>query len=132
MLSSKEGLILEKQYREAIHEVDVETNPSEQEIVVLKRQKKIVAEDLEDQLPAYTKLEDAYASVIISKVMGAVAKQGKKKFKQSEFKSNVLEYYGASRIVGKGNDRQACCHLTGWQPDSLVKAAHSAQIAAVG
>lgn len=121
-----QGLIPEAQYQEAIREVEVDSRPCEQEIVILKRQKKIITEDLQEKLPSHSKLEDAYASLITAKVMGAMAKQAKSKFDQSGFKSKVLEYYEASRVVGDpaDNDRDSFCHLTGWHHHSQVKASH--------
>lgn len=121
-----QGLIPEAQYHEAIKEVEVDSRPCEQEIVILKRQKKIITEDLQDKAPSHSKLEDAYASLITNKVMGAMAKQTKRNFDQSGFKSKVLEYYEATRVVGDpaDNDRDLFCHLTGWHHHSLVKASH--------
>jgi hypothetical protein len=64
-----------------------------------------------DEVPAFSKLEDAYSSVITSKVMAATSKQ-KKKFKQSNFRADVLSYYKASR-TGEGALKESYCHLTG-------------------
>lgn len=121
-----QGLIPEKQYNETIQEVEVESRPYEQEIVVLKRQKKIVTEDLQDQVPFHAKMEDVYASIITNKVMGAVVNRRKSRSNQSRLKAKVLEYYNAYKIFGdpKSNDRDSYCHLTGWQHDTLIKAVH--------
>ena len=122
----KSGLIPEAQYKEAIADVEANNRPREQEIVVLKRQKKIVTEDLEDQAPSYVKLEDAYASVITNRVMSAVAKRKKNSFNQSKFKADVFAFYQATKMVGEPEhqDKLSYCHLTGWYLDQDVKAAH--------
>ncbi|KAL9106771.1 MAG: hypothetical protein Q9187_008520 [Circinaria calcarea] len=95
-------------------------------MVVLKRQKKIVKEDLEDEKPSHSKPEDAYACVIASKGMAPFGKQKKYKSNQSWFKSNAVQYYNASKVVDADEDPQTLlyCHLSGWHPEKYVTAAH--------
>lgn len=119
----KDGLVPEKEYWRLMSQMERENQPCEKEIVVLKRQKKTLVEDLEDRIePAREKLEDAYASLIVDKVMSAVAKPKKKMFRQSRFKHDVLEYYQASKKIG--DKKHAWCHLLGWNDADEVKAAH--------
>lgn len=119
----KDGHLAKSQYTEAMNDCLENNRPREQELVVLKRQKKIVEEDLSEEAPSYAKLEDAYVSLLTNKVMSASAKQKKRKFEQSKFKAAVFDYYNASKTT-ETNQKLAYCHLTGWHPDGVVKAAH--------
>ena len=97
---------------------------------VLKRQRKIIEEDIEDEVehhkrergedqePDVSFLERAYTNTIVPRVMGASAKQRKSKFDQKAFRTDVMEYYGAQ------HGEAAYCHLTGWHYSKAVKAAH--------
>lgn len=119
-----DGQLAESRYNEAMNDCLENIRPREQELVVLKRQKKIILEDLAEEAPQYTKMEDAYASIITNKVMGASGRlQRKKRFNQGKFRTNVMEYYGASKRNEEG-DKQEYCHLTGWILEGHVKAAH--------
>ena len=122
----KDGFLAQQHYDEAMSDVNITDRAGEKEMVVLKRQKKIVMEDLDDEIPSHSKLEDAYASVITSKVMAASGKQKKKRFDQSHFKSDVVQFFKASKIVNADEDPQVLlyCHLSGWHPEKSVKAAH--------
>lgn len=95
-----------------------------------KRQRKIIEEDIEDEIenhkrewsedkePDVSFLERAYTNTIVTRVMGASAKQRKSKFDQKAFRTDVMEYYGAQ------DGDAAYCHLTGWHYSKAVKAAH--------
>jgi hypothetical protein len=79
----------------------------EDEIAKIKRQR-LLEPDLHF-------LERAYTSTIVPRlprVMSATAKQKKRNFDQSKFKSNVLEFYSAHKI--DGGMKFAYCPLTGW------------------
>lgn len=127
--------LAEEDYRNEFNCVFGELQPRRQELRVLKRQKKIIQEDLEDDFVAKKRyrgpddepdiglLERAYTSTIVSRVMSATAKQKKRSFDQSAFKKDVLAYYGAGKI--EGNYRLAFCHVVGaWFAHDDVKAAH--------
>ena len=75
-----DGSLPVSQYTEAIEEVEKFSKPKENEIVVLKRQKKLIKDDLEENVPSHARLEDAYASIIMNKVMAATAKPKKKHY----------------------------------------------------
>ena len=122
-----DGVLSEVTYREALHEANGYSAPKEQELVVLKRQKKIVKEDLEERLPLYATLEAAYADVIVNKTMAASSKAKKDKWDASSFKKEVLDFYSAGRHVNSNPHQaydEAYCPLTGWQASKTVKAAH--------
>ncbi|KAL8661886.1 MAG: hypothetical protein Q9202_005168 [Teloschistes flavicans] len=120
-----QGVIPRKVYDAIKQEVTKYDLKRRQEFVVLKRQRKFVQEDLDDMRPSLQTVEDAYASVIVNKVMTATAKQKKRQFDQSAFQKAVLEYYDASRSpVSAGQPREAFCLLTGWRNSKEVKAAH--------
>lgn len=100
------------------------------ELKVLKRQRKILEEDLEEETsiakrqrlahdePDITFLERAYTDSIVPRVMGASAKQKKSDYDQSAFRKDVINFYGA------GDGDYAFCHLTGWWDRKVVKAAY--------
>lgn len=67
--------------------------PLESELVVLKRQKKIIQDDLDELLPTSQTMVDAYSSVLCHKVMSAWGKQKNRKFDQEAFRKGVLEFY---------------------------------------
>ena len=113
------------QYTEAIEDVEKYSKLKERELVMLKRQKKSIKDDLEENVPSHARLEDAYANIIMNKVMTAAAKQKKKKYNQSAFKKRVIAFYGAERDSENDGDIDSLwCHLTGWQALADVKAAH--------
>lgn len=101
------------------------------ESTVLKRQRTILEQDLEDEAggtkrqrgnddePDVTFLERAYTDTIVPRVMNASGKQRKSRFDQNAFEKDVLMFYEAKR-----EDGLVFCHLTGWKPAELVKAAH--------
>ncbi|WEW59460.1 hypothetical protein PRK78_004934 [Emydomyces testavorans] len=94
-----------------------------QEALVLKRQRKIIAEDLEDELPRHETISQAYLTTIVDKTMSACAKQKKVRFRQTEFKKCVTSYLAASKI--EGGDEYIWCHVQGdWQPAKTTKTAH--------
>ena len=101
-------------------------------INVLKRQKKVLAEDLEEQIalkkqrvqdpPDEALLERAYRDTIIPRVMSASAKRPASAFDQSAFKVAVRRYYGIDTQCSK---RMSYCHVLGEiLPATLVKVAH--------
>lgn len=114
----------EKDFAQELEDVDKRKLPLEREFVVLKRQKKFIEEDLEDQLPHYETVQDAYASVLVDKTMSATGKQKKSRFNQSRFKKAVVNYYQASRTTEVGNEEVYCHLLQSWLPAKLVKCSH--------
>lgn len=120
----KEEFLSEKQHIEAIADVEEQVEPVEREFLLLKRQKKILSEDLEDELSMYSRLEDAYASIVTDKVMRASGKQKKKAHDQPRFWKDCSSYYNAVRKDEDTGTDYAFCHLSGWAPTKEIKAAH--------
>ena len=121
----EDGNLHAQQYKEAIEDVEKYKKPKGREIVILKRQKKLIKDDLDEALPLHTKLEDAYANILMNKVMAATAKSKKNKYDQSVFKKLVFAYYGAERdSLDDGKIDESWCHLTGWHPARNIKTAH--------
>ena len=140
MKSYKEGLHEAKcsekldrhRHQEELDRVLANYQPRSEELKILKRQRRIVHDDLEDEIagskrpreegndPDVGFLERAYTNAIVPRIMSATSKQKKSKFRQSEFKRAVLDYYGA-RDEGC---ESIWCHLTGWREPEMVKAAH--------
>jgi hypothetical protein len=115
LLKAREsGELTKEQYDAALKELDRDMIRYEEETVTVKRQKRLILADMDDELPRYENMEDAYISVIVGKVMSA-SKQKSSTFNQSAFKKAVLQFYGASRP--SSDDSRAgeeFCHLSGW------------------
>lgn len=97
------------------------TTALQRERVIVKRQWKILEEDLMEK-PGSTQLEEAYVAGVTQRVMAATAQQPKQRFLTKEFRSNAEEYYGAAEKrdgVGKVH-----CPLAGWVVSEDVKCAH--------
>lgn len=97
---------------------------TEEELVTLKRQKKIVAEDLDESKLDHDDLADAYASLIIDKLDSSTAKPKKKKFNQQQFRAAVGARYASSRATKIGSTELYCHVIQGWFSNKEVKAAH--------
>ncbi|KAL8697688.1 MAG: hypothetical protein Q9201_007003 [Fulgogasparrea decipioides] len=125
--SFDDKLIPENILQDAKQSIQYNEARGERELVVLKRQRKIVKEDMEDLTPSFSTLEDAYTSVIVSKTLAAQANKKKGEiFDQCGFRASVIEYYNAGRRVAvKDNEPydEVFCHLTGWQDAKNIKAA---------
>jgi len=127
--SYKAGEISLEQYDEAATAVKEKLQELEPQRKRLKSQTKFIEDDIRDCLGVsrsnYTTLENAYTTAIAEKVMTASKlKTGKntKSHKQQEFKMKLFEYYAAQKVVNEV--KLGFCHLTGWQPFIVVKAAH--------
>lgn len=99
---------------------------------VLKRQKKVLTEDLQEEMAIKKKrsntspdeglLRRAYRDTIVPRVMGAVTKVAERKFNQRRFKKGVEKHYGIREHCPKG---YSWCHVLGrYEPAATVKAAH--------
>ena len=119
------GHLAAAHYNEAMQDIDKYRTPKESKFVLLKRQKKLIKDDLDETLPSATTIADAYANVIMNKVMAATADQKKKKSNQHKFRTAVIKYYGAAASsINEGDKDIVWCHLTGYFPKEYVKAAH--------
>jgi hypothetical protein len=119
------GALGKAAYNEAMVDLDGGRRAKQEELIVHKRQKKILTEDLEEQLPSYDNMETAYTNVLVNKVMLANAKQKKSKFERSKFRSAVDNFYNSKKVL---NGLQlGWCHALGrWITHKGVKAAHLA------
>lgn len=116
----EEGRINRKEYNEAVGEIDEKYDPAESEMIAIKRQRKILKEDIQQALPR-SKIEELYTSLIRDLVMGASAKQKKASHSQQHFRASCFKYYEVDHPT---NPEEAWCHLTGWHPKDTVTAAH--------
>jgi len=122
--AKKRKVLADEEYDDAVKELESEVNQKERELITLRRQKKIISDDIDEALPQYSTIEDAYSSVLMAKIMSASGKQRKgKKFDQSAYSKAVLSFYGAVRHKDSGLVDKYC-HLTGWQSGKQVKCAH--------
>jgi len=121
--AKKRKLFSNEEYNDAMKELESEVDEKERELIILKRQKKAISDDLDEVLPQYSTIEGAYSSVLMTKIMSASGKQRKgKPFNQSAYAKEVLSFYGAARRIDGLGERY--CHLTGWLPEKQVKCAH--------
>ena len=112
--------------KEAIEDVEKYSRSKKREIVILKRQKKLIKNDLEENIPLHARLEDAYANIIVNKLTAASAKHKRKSCSRAIFKRDMIFFYGAERdSLNDGEIDLVWCHLTGWQAFSSVKTAHT-------
>jgi hypothetical protein len=124
MEAHKSGHLGDFPFREAVKAIETDRRPKQKEFLLLKRQNKIIIDDLTEEGPSVSTMEEAYTSLICKKVMAASAKVKKqKKYDQAGFKKRVLEHYNAVRTLPSGS-RQFWCHVMGWMPECVVKAAH--------
>jgi hypothetical protein len=122
--AKKRKVFTDEEYDDAVRELQSEVDQKERELTTLKRQKRAIAQDIDEVLPQYTTIEGAYLSVLMTKIMSASSKQrGRKSFDQSAYSKAVLLFYGAVRYTDAGNVEKYC-HLTGWLPEKHVKCAH--------
>ncbi|KAL4779098.1 hypothetical protein BJX76DRAFT_365523 [Aspergillus varians] len=103
-----------------------------QKLKVLKRQQKLIEDDLEEELeikkqrttePDNGLLERAYASTMVARVMAASSNQkNARALNQSQFRKDVAGYYSANDPNG---EKRTWCHVLGLLlPSAEVKAAH--------
>ncbi|KAJ5504113.1 hypothetical protein N7463_006987 [Penicillium fimorum] len=101
-------------------------------IQVLKAQCPLIIEDIDEEVSAKRQriegpvdqslLEHAYRDALISRVLGANAKQKGPKFDQSAFKKEVYAYYGVNEHC---QPSFGWCHVLGTiLPQKNIKAAH--------
>lgn len=118
-------------YKTEINRMLDSYKPAVEELDMLRKQHKILLEDIEDESDAVKRqnaqeepsvdfYQRAYTSIMIPRIMGATAKQRKGKFNQGDFKKAIVDYYSA---VDKPKER-SYCHLMGWLDMSAVKCAH--------
>jgi hypothetical protein len=106
-----------------LRKIESDNDRDEEELITLKRQKKAIVEDIDEVLPQYYRIEDAYAPLMRKKIMFASRKRQGKKFTQRAFAKEVLSFYNATRISDI-QQPEKYCHLTGWQPEQSVKCVH--------
>lgn len=120
--------ITEKQYEDGLDELQKELGQLDKEESVLKRQRKLLEEDIEDEMPLYSDLDEAYRRILITKVAAASGKQPKRehKFDKSRFRRQVKRFYGSEREILDGEDpvEESFCVLFGWLPLGSSSAAH--------
>ncbi|KAJ5922096.1 hypothetical protein N7516_009799 [Penicillium verrucosum] len=136
----RDGLIEARQAEEISHDVfQREIQPflksfrsSSSTIQVLKTQRPLIIEDIDEEVSAKRQriegpvdqslLEHAYRDAMISRVLGASAKQKGPKFDQSRFRKEVYTYYGVNEHCRPGF---GWCHVLGTiLPEKHIKTAH--------
>lgn len=101
-----------------------ELGKKERELVILKRQKKAIADDIDEALQRYPTIEDAYSSALLTKVISA-SKKWKKAPEQSLYAKGVLSYYDSVKPTPSENYVQKYCHLKAiWLDGMSIKCTH--------
>lgn len=83
------------------------------ENIALKAGRKIIHEDIQDELNKGTLLEDAYAAAMVDRVRVATSSQSALRFDASRFKTDVLNYYNAINVDSSAG-KLSWCHMLGW------------------
>lgn len=125
-------------YREEMERLDNTYLPVLDELKTIKKQRKTLEGDMEDDLelpidpdddtkrskldpePNVDFMERAYASTMVARIMSATANQKQRRFDQSKFKKDVAAYLHAH---DPDDPDTLWCHLTGWKYQGVVKAA---------
>jgi hypothetical protein len=121
--------ITEKQHQDGLQDLQNKLTESENEESVLKKQRKLLEEDITDEMPLYSDIDKAYRNILLSKVAAASDNQSRPqhKFDKSIFRRRVKQFYGCSReiaIGGKETMDESFCVLFGWLPQGSTSAAH--------
>ena len=88
----------------------------------LKRRKKFVVEDMEEDISRKT-IEEAYNTALVTKVMSSEIQKRGKKFKHKAVCNKFAKRYDSEMIV-KGGTVMAFCPVTRWHGAKETKAAH--------
>lgn len=126
------GHLENSSFQNAIRPVLRRFRTASQALTVMKRQKRLIQEDLEAEVEVKRSravepldnglLERAYMDAIVPRVMGAAAKTRKSPLNQSKFKKEVGGYYGLDKHC---QANESWCHVLGFPvPSGSVKAAH--------
>jgi hypothetical protein len=127
------GILTDGEYRRALEPYTIRIRATTSALRVLKRQKHVLEDDLNETLAVYKRLrtdppsdegllEIAYKDSIVSRVMRAERKQRASSFNQAQFKKDVHKYYST---VDSDDGTKVWCHVIGAFFDkNSVKAAH--------
>lgn len=117
--------ITEIQHQDGLQDLQNKLVECKNEESVLKKQRKILEEDIASELPLYSDIDKAYKNILVSKVMAATSKQSKQQhqFDKSTFRRKVKRFYGTSRQTPTGIV-QSFCAVFGWVPKDTAVAAH--------
>lgn len=114
----------EEELKKELRKLDDTARELNLEAVTVKRQKRLILEDLKDTAPSRETMGKAYASVIMNKVMAASkTKFDKPRYLQTEFKKMICDYLHASKM--DQGEEYVWCHVTAqWYLASETKTAH--------
>lgn len=127
----------ESHYQTEMTKLDREYEPLVKELHLLKKQRRYLEEEVDDEYQSACKrlkpnesaqdiglIERAYASALVSKVMWTTGEQKKNKFDQTKFRSDVMTYYNAARNSHDDTDL-GYCHISDcWYLAEDIEAAH--------
>lgn len=129
----QEKIIDQIEYNQMTFELEKKREEKDDEVLLVKKQRKIVTEDLEEQLAGegikLSKLEEEYAA-LMTKCMTQASDDWKKiPINHSRFQQNVWQHLEAERYLGTdGNGKKIVerwCHVLGmWLESGEIKTAH--------
>lgn len=114
-----------QEWRETRDDIDLAKLNLRGEILALKKGRDIIIEDMSDELKTSPSpdLREAYSMSMMHRTNIVDKKKKKPRFRNSNFKDVVLEFYDGSRETKSGK-KELFCNLTGWLPNSSVRIAH--------
>ena len=121
--------ITQSDYHEAVQKIQTKRSATEREVRAIKKQRKIITEDLDDLVQGkLTKAEEQYAN-ILEKCMEQASENFKTTIKRGQFKDRVRKHLKAVRKAGKDsnetNGNEIWCHALGdWFAPQCVTTAH--------
>ncbi|KFY84506.1 hypothetical protein V498_07812, partial [Pseudogymnoascus sp. VKM F-4517 (FW-2822)] len=108
---------------DAAGQTKAEVDKKERELIILNRQKKAIADDLDEALQRYSTIEDAYSSALLTKVVSPFKKR-KKAPERSLFAKGVISYASIKCVdlVPKSFESDELAYLFGVREANLSEA----------
>lgn len=107
---------------DAAGQTKAKVDKKERELIILNRQKKAIADDLDEALQRDSTIEDAYSSALLTKVVSQ-SKKRKKAPERSLFAKGVISYHDSTRRpLPKDDYVEKYCHLGAvWLHSASIK-----------
>lgn len=123
----EEGKMTHENFQEATRDLKHTIEFAEDELQVIKRQKKHMVQDINEMAAPIAKVRASWINLLLDKVALAATPLKRNKFNQSKFRDDMLGFYGAEKIIDKVK-HQYCVVSGTWFPEvrgkTQIKAAH--------
>jgi hypothetical protein len=127
----KTDLITQDDYRQATIEIEKQREAKTDEVLLVRKQRKLIVEDLEEisRGGGVERVQKAYGDLMAKCIAQASSRHKLDRVNQQIFSRNVMEYLHAEKLVGKDqmgrNIHERWCHVHGrWFAASVIKTAH--------